>query len=75
MFYRNSVRFLVHEHKVALMKNGNIDIHFHLFNGRSAFEELLEIGWRLIHDDYPYKESGMLFNSSNSGGLSAWIYF
>jgi predicted TIM-barrel fold metal-dependent hydrolase len=40
----------------AVMKNGTIDVHCHLFNGRFAFEELLEIGWRWIHDEYPCKD-------------------
>jgi len=39
----------------ADMKKGNIDVHCHFFNGRFAFEELLEIGWRWLHDEYPYK--------------------
>lgn len=41
------------------MKKGNIDVHCHLLNGRFAFEELLEIGWRWMHDDYPYKDGQM----------------
>ncbi len=41
------------------MKNGNIDVHCHLFNGKFAFEELLEIGWRWMHGEYPYADGQM----------------
>jgi predicted TIM-barrel fold metal-dependent hydrolase len=37
------------------MQNGNIDIHCHFFNISFAFAEVLEIGWRWIHGNYPYK--------------------
>ena len=37
------------------MQNGNIDVHCHFFNISFAFAEVLEIGWRWIHGNYPYK--------------------
>jgi predicted TIM-barrel fold metal-dependent hydrolase len=37
------------------MINGNIDVHCHFFNIDYAFRELLEIGWRWINGNYPYK--------------------
>ncbi len=36
------------------MQNRNIDVHCHFFNISFAFAEVLEIGWRWIHGDYPY---------------------
>ena len=37
------------------MQNKNIDIHCHFFNISFVFAEVLEIGWRWIHGNYPYK--------------------
>lgn len=37
------------------MIQGNIDAHCHLFNVEYALRELLDIGWRWIHGNYPYK--------------------
>ena len=37
------------------MQNRAIDVHCHFFNLSFAFAEVLEIGWRWIHGDYPYK--------------------
>lgn len=31
-----------------------VDIHCHYFNGKFAFRELLEIGWRKLNSNYPY---------------------
>jgi predicted TIM-barrel fold metal-dependent hydrolase len=44
------------------MQNRNIDVHCHFFNISFAFAEVLEIGWRWIHGNYPYKsnERGVL---------------
>lgn len=36
------------------MSKNFIDIHCHYFNGKFAFRELLEIGWRMLNSDYPY---------------------
>ncbi len=48
--------------KEAIMQNRNIDVHCHFFNISFAFAEVLEIGWRWIHGNYPYKsdERGLL---------------
>ena len=37
------------------MQNRAIDVHCHFFNLSFAFAEVLEIGWRWIQGDYPYK--------------------
>ena len=44
------------------MRNRTIDVHCHFFNISFAFAEMLEIGWRWIHSDYPYTsdERGLL---------------
>ncbi len=42
------------------MTKGNIDVHCHFFNGAFAFDELLEIGWRWLHDNYPYKDDELI---------------
>jgi len=43
------------------MNQGNIDIHCHFFNFAFAFDELLEIGWRWLQGNYPYKSDEKLF--------------
>lgn len=42
------------------MNKGNIDVHCHFFNFAFAFEELLEIGWRWLHGNYPYKSDELI---------------
>jgi len=42
------------------MQKGSVDAHCHFFNGAFAFDELLEIGWRWLHDHYPYKQDEQL---------------
>ena len=36
------------------MNKNFVDIHCHYFNGKFAFRELLEIGWRKLNGNYPY---------------------
>ena len=36
------------------MNKNPVDIHCHYFNGKFAFRELLEIGWRRLNNNYPY---------------------
>ena len=36
------------------MNKNFVDIHCHYFNGKFAFRELLEIGWRKLNSNYPY---------------------
>ena len=35
------------------MNKNFVDIHCHYFNGKFAFRELLEIGWRKLNGNYP----------------------
>ncbi len=43
------------------MSNNPIDIHCHYFNGKYAFRELVEIGWRWLNGNYPYSRDEMDF--------------
>lgn len=42
------------------MNQGTIDVHCHFFNVSFAFEELLEIGWRWLRGNYPYKSDELV---------------
>ncbi len=42
------------------MIKGNVDVHCHFFNVGFAFEELLDIGWRWLHGNYPYKSEELM---------------
>ena len=39
------------------MKKNFVDIHCHYFNGKFAFKESLEIGWRKFIGNYPYNRN------------------
>jgi predicted TIM-barrel fold metal-dependent hydrolase len=61
------------------MSHGPIDVHCHYFNGKYAFRELLEIGWRWLHGNYPYssdeleEKEGFKFIPSGLGDLIEYV--
>ncbi len=55
------------------MSNDVIDVHCHFFNAAFAFEELLEIGWRWLHGDYPYKSDELRMRPKGKAVLPAQV--
>lgn len=52
------------------MKKNFVDIHCHYFNGKFAFRELLEIGWRQLMNNYPYNHHEQTMRAKSVSPIS-----